>query len=154
MTQGYRWAAKGDVNAFFGLVLDNIAGLILIVSLLANFGMPPEFSLRYLVPGTALGVLFGDLCYFYMALRLAKQSNNPNVTAMPLGLDTPSIFGITLFVMGPAYLKASDSLGDPDAAAIHAWQIGICCLFMSGIFKLGCAWGSEWAPPPNASPWR
>jgi AGZA family xanthine/uracil permease-like MFS transporter len=145
MTERYRWAAPGDVNAFFGLVLDNIAGLILIVSLLSGFGMPPEFSLRYLIPGTALGVLFGDLCYFYMAFRLAKKSNNPEVTAMPLGLDTPSIFGIMLFVVGPAFLKANDRLGDIDAASIHAWQIGIGCLFLSGLFKVFCAWGANWA---------
>ncbi len=145
MTERYRWAGAGDVNAFFGLVLDNLAGLILIVSLLAGFGMSPEFSLRYLIPGTALGVLFGDLCYFYMAFRLAKTSNNPGVTAMPLGLDTPSIFGIMLLVVGPAFLKANDRLGDPNAAAIHAWQIGIGCLFLSGLFKLVCALGANWA---------
>ncbi|MDZ4852785.1 MAG: permease [Pirellulaceae bacterium] len=145
MSDRYRWAAKGDINAFFGLVLDNIAGLILIVSLLANFGMPPEFSLRYLIPGTALGVLFGDVCFFYLAFRLAKSSGNPNVTAMPLGLDTPSIFGTALFVVGPAFLKAKESLGDAELAAIHAWQIGICCLFMAGLFKFVCAFGANWA---------
>jgi adenine/guanine/hypoxanthine permease len=145
MNGRYRWAAPGDVNAFFGLVLDNIAGLILIVSLLAGFGMPPEFSLRYLIPGTALGVLFGDLCYFYMAIRLAKATDNHSVTAMPLGLDTPSIFGIMLFVVGPAFVKANERLGDTLAASLHAWQIGIACLFLSGLFKVVCAWGANWA---------
>ena len=38
----YRWAQAGDVNAFFGLVLDNIAGLMLIVGILAGFGIPPR----------------------------------------------------------------------------------------------------------------
>ncbi len=145
MSGRYQWAAPGDVNAFFGLVLDNIAGLILIVSLLSGFGMPPEFSLRYLIPGTALGVLLGDLCYFYMAFRLAKTANNPNVTAMPLGLDTPSIFGMMLFVVGPAFLEANDRLGDTHAASLHAWQIGIGCLFLSGLFKGLCAFGAHWA---------
>lgn len=146
MRQGYRWAAPGDVNAFFGLSLDNIAGLMLIVGLLAGFGMPAEFSLTHLIPGTALGVLFGDLCFFYMAFRLAKKSDNPNVTAMPLGLDTPSIFGIMGLVIGPAFLAAKERFGgDVDQAAIHAWHIGIAALFISGIFKLFCAWGSSWA---------
>ena len=31
MNRGYRWAASGDVNAYFGLLLDNIAGLVLMV---------------------------------------------------------------------------------------------------------------------------
>ncbi len=30
------------------------------------------------------------------------------------------------------------------AAAMHAWQIGICCIFVSGVFKLFCALGSDW----------
>ena len=38
MNERYRWAAAGDINAFFGLLLDNIAGMVLIVSLLAGFG--------------------------------------------------------------------------------------------------------------------
>ena len=33
---GYRWATSGDVNAFFGLMLDNIADLLLTVGLLAG----------------------------------------------------------------------------------------------------------------------
>ena len=57
----YLWAQPGDVNAFFGLMLDNIAGLVLLVSLLAGFGFPVEFAIAYMVPGTALGVLVGDL---------------------------------------------------------------------------------------------
>ena len=54
------WAAKGDVNAFFGLMLDNVANLLLTVSLLsAVFEFPTEFALRHMIPGTALGVLTG-----------------------------------------------------------------------------------------------
>ncbi len=144
MSDRYRWAMPGDINAFFGLLLDNIAGMVLIVSLLDIFGLPASFSLRYMIPGTAIGVLVGDLCYFYMAFRLAKKTGNNQVTAMPLGLDTPSIFGIMLFVIGPAFLKAKSLDPDIQSAAMHAWYIGIGCLFMSGIFKLLCASGSNW----------
>jgi AGZA family xanthine/uracil permease-like MFS transporter len=145
MSQRYRWAQPGDINAFFGLSLDNIAGLMLIVGLLASFGIPIEFSLTHLIPGTALGVLFGDLCFFYMAFRLAKKTGHSEVTAMPLGLDTPSIFGIMGLVIGPAFLAAKERLGgDIAQASIHAWHIGIASLFISGIFKLVCAWGSSW----------
>jgi len=144
MSERYQWAKAGDINAFFGLLLDNIAGMVLIVSLLDIFGLPPAFSLRHMIPGTAIGVLVGDLCYFYMAFRLAKKTSNNNVTAMPLGLDTPSIFGIMLFVIGPAFLAAKKLDPDVQSAAMHAWYIGIGCLFMSGIFKLVCAAGSDW----------
>ena len=32
--RGYNWARRGDINAFFGLMLDNIGGMILMASLL------------------------------------------------------------------------------------------------------------------------
>ena len=64
----YRWAAPGDVNAFFGLMLDNIAGLVITVSMLNGiFQFPVDFTLRYMIPGTVIGVLVGDLIYFWMA---------------------------------------------------------------------------------------
>ena len=68
------WAGRGDVNAFFGLMLDNIAALVLLVSLLEFAGLPTDFSLRYMIPGTAVGVLVGDVLYTLLALRLAGGS--------------------------------------------------------------------------------
>jgi adenine/guanine/hypoxanthine permease len=145
MSARYRWAQSGDVNAFFGLMLDNIAGLILIVSLLVQgFAFPMRFALRYMIPGTAIGVLLGDLMFFLLALRLARKSGSPSVTAMPLGLDTPSTFGMAFFVLGPAFKFAEASGMETDAAAHYAWQIGICSIFLCGVIKLVCAVGSGW----------
>jgi AGZA family xanthine/uracil permease-like MFS transporter len=141
----YNWAAPGDVNAFFGLMLDNIADLLLTVSLLAGvFAFPTRIALRYMVPGTAIGVLVGDLLFFWLAFRLARKTGRNTVTAMPLGLDTPSTFGMVFFVLGPAFLAAQKAGMTPDQAAIHTWQIGICAIFVSGLFKLACAVGSGW----------
>ncbi len=137
---GYRWARPGDVNAFFGLVLDNLAGLLLLVILLSGrFGFPEDMILTSLVPGTALGVLVGDIAFFFLAFHLAKKTGRNDITAMPLGLDTPSTFGMIFFVLGPSFLAGRDVLGlDPQAAAIRTWHIGIWCLVLSGIFKI-CA---------------
>jgi len=138
------WYAPGDVNAFFGLMLDNVAGLILMVSLLhAGFAFPTNFALRYMAPGTAIGVLVGDLLFFFMALRMARRTGRSDVTAMPLGLDTPSTFGMVLFVLGPAFATASQTMPEHQAA-IYTWEIGICAIFVSGIFKLACAFASGW----------
>ena len=136
----YRWATRGDTNAFFGLSLDNLADLTLAVSLLVTvFNYPLEFALSHFVPGTALGVIVGDLLFTWMAIRLAKQTRRSNITAMPLGLDTPSTFGMVFFVIGPAYLEATgNGLSETDAAR-QAWHIGMCCIVASGIFKLCCA---------------
>ncbi|MCI0358744.1 MAG: hypothetical protein L0211_09705 [Planctomycetaceae bacterium] len=141
----YEWATAGDVNAFFGLMLDNVANLLLIVSLLAGvFAFPTDVALRNMIPGTAIGVLVGDLLFFWLALRLARQTGRTTITAMPLGLDTPSALGMVFFVLGPAFLAAKGRGMTEHDAAIHTWHIGICSIFISGLFKVVCAFGSNW----------
>ncbi len=141
----YQWAGPGDVNAFFGLMLDNVAGLILMVSLLAGFGLPSDFVVKAMVPGTAMGVLLGDLAFFWIAFRLAKRTGRNDITAMPLGLDTPSTFGMILFVLAPAFRHATEDLGmESYAAAEYTWHIGMICVVSCGLFKLACAPISGW----------
>jgi adenine/guanine/hypoxanthine permease len=137
--QKYRWAAPGDVNAFFGLMLDNIAGLILMVTLLAtSFGFPADFAVSHMVPGTAIGVFVGDLAFFALAFHLARKTGRTDITAMPLGLDTPSTFGMVFFVLGPAFLAGKAGGMEVVAAAEYAWHIGIWSIIFSGVFKLIC----------------
>ena len=141
----YRWAQSGDINAFFGLMLDNIAGLILMVGLLSGFGFPTDFAVTRMVPGTALGVMLGDLAFFFLAFRLAKKTGRNDVTAMPLGLDTPSTFGMTIFILGPSYLQGLNNLGLSELeAATRTWGIGIWCIVLSGALKLILAPFSNW----------
>jgi AGZA family xanthine/uracil permease-like MFS transporter len=140
----YQWAKVGDINAFFGLMLDNVAGLLLMVGLLSGFGFPTEFAVSAMVPGTALGVLIGDLAFFFVAFRLAKKTGRDDVTAMPLGLDTPSTFGIILFILGPSFLQGLDmGLSEIDAA-YRTWAIGIWCIVLSGVLKFALAPFTEW----------
>jgi adenine/guanine/hypoxanthine permease len=141
----YAWATRGDINAFFGLMLDNLAVLTLMVGILAGkFGLPAEFALSHMVPGTVIGIIIGDLIYTWMAFRLARRSGRDDVTAMPLGLDTPSMFGMAFFVLGPSYVAGLETLKSPELAAQHTWHIGICAIVASGVFKLICSLGSGW----------
>jgi AGZA family xanthine/uracil permease-like MFS transporter len=139
----YAWAAWGDINAFFGLMLDNVAVMVLFVSLIAGSAKEqytPEFVLTRMIPGTALGVLLGDLVYTAMAFRLARRRNQDDVTAMPLGLDTPSVFGIALFVMRPALTEGNELFpGDHDRAMHFGWHVGVVVLVLAGLFKVACA---------------
>ena len=136
----YRWATPGDLNAFFGLSLDNLADLVLTVSLLATvFDYPAQFALGHFVPGTAVGVVVGDLVFTWMAFRLARRTGRTDITAMPLGLDTPSTFGMVFFVLGPSYVESLAAGMEREAAARHAWHIGMCAIVISGFFKLACA---------------
>jgi AGZA family xanthine/uracil permease-like MFS transporter len=138
----YQWASLGDVNAFFGLMLDNVAVMIILFSIITLTGaihFTPEFVVTHMIPGTALGVLLGDLVYSWMAFRLAQRTGRPDVTAMPLGLDTPSTFGVALLILMPALKDASDTLHDHERAMRFAWHVGLTVLVLVGVFKIVCA---------------
>jgi AGZA family xanthine/uracil permease-like MFS transporter len=101
IVSGQRWFAPGDINGFFGLVVDNLSILgFLATALVGIFGFPAEFVFTRMFPGTALGVLVGNLMYTAMARRLARREGRDDVTAMPLGIDAPTTIGLALLVLG------------------------------------------------------
>src|SRR5436853_499493 len=134
----YAWAAWGDVNAFFGLMLDNLTVMLILATLLSASSAPeqhfsPEFVLNRMIPGTALGVVVGDLAFTWLAFRLARRTNRADVTAMPLGLDTPSTVAVGPLVLLPALRVGLDRYGfDHDQAMVFAWHVGALVLVMSG----------------------
>ena len=117
-------------------MLDNVMNLVILAGiLLLVFHFPEDVVYRRMFPGTALGVLFGDLVYTWMAFRLAAREGRDDVTAMPLGLDAPSTIGMAFTVLGPAFLVAKERMAEHDAA-IAAWQVGMACMILIGAFKL------------------
>jgi AGZA family xanthine/uracil permease-like MFS transporter len=133
----YRWATTGDVNAFFGLMLDNVMNLVILAGILIFvFGFPEDIVYTRMFPGTALGVMFGDLVYTWMAFRLARREGRSDVTAMPLGLDAPSTIGMAFTVLGPAFVVAKTRM-PVEEAAVSAWQVGMACMILIGVFKVG-----------------
>ena len=125
----YQWAARGDINGFFALSIDNLALLVSMSGILIGvFGMPAEIVLGRMVPGTAIGVLIGDSIYTWLAFRLARKEQRHDVCAMPLGIDTPSMFALSFGVVGPAYLQNHD--------ANEAWAVGMAVLVLMGLAKL------------------
>ncbi len=123
------WLVSGDVSAFFALALDNLSNLVLLSAILVGgFGFPADVFLTKMVPGTALGVCVGDLAYTLMARRLAARTGRADVTAMPLGLDTPSTVGMAVAVLGPTWLMSKD--------ATTTWQVGAATLLLMGIVKV------------------
>jgi adenine/guanine/hypoxanthine permease len=149
----YAWVGRGDVNAFFGLMIDNVAVMVLLVSLVGKAtaaeamegqgAFTADFVMTYMIPGTALGVFVGDILYTWMAFRLARRSGR-DVTAMPLGLDTPSTFGVAFLVLLPSlqteYARLQGSgISAADAhplAMFFAWHVGLAVLVFIGLFKV------------------
>src|SRR5512136_1229361 len=127
----------GEVTAFLSLFLDNLGVLIFLSSILMfTFNYPAEIILTRMIPGTAIGVFTGDLVYTYLAIRLGKKTGRNDITAMPLGLDTPTSIGIVYAVLGPAYIATHDA-----ELTLH---IGMTTLFMIGIVKVITSFFGGW----------
>jgi adenine/guanine/hypoxanthine permease len=127
----------GETTAFLALFLDNLGVLVFMSSILIfTFNYPADLILTRMIPGTAIGVFFGDLVYTYLAVRLRRKTGRRDVTAMPLGLDTPSTIGLVYAVLGPAYIATHD--------AELTWQIGMATLFMIGTVKLITSFAGGW----------
>lgn len=126
---GQKSGLWGETTAFLALFLDNVGVLVFLSAILIfTFNYPANIVLTRMIPGTAVGVFFGDLVYTYLAIRLQKKTGRADVTAMPLGLDTPSTIGLAYAVLGPAWLATND--------AELTWQLGMCTLFMIGVVKV------------------
>src|SRR5208283_4382389 len=141
----YKWFAVGDINGFFGLMFDNLTVLSFLAGILIfAFKFPADIVYTRMFPGTAFGVLFGDLVYTWMAFRLAKKTGNTKVTAMPLGLDAPSTIGVALAVLGPAFLAMKGSGMPEHEAAMMTWYIGMATMMFIGVFKLVFSFFGSW----------
>jgi AGZA family xanthine/uracil permease-like MFS transporter len=127
----------GEATAFFALFFDNLGVIVFLSSILMlTFNYPADIILTRMIPGTALGVFLGDLIYTWLAIRLRRKTGRQDVTAMPLGLDTPSSIGLVYAVLGPAYIATKD--------AGLTWHIGMATLFMIGVVKVITAFCGGW----------
>ena len=113
----------------------------------SSIGKLAESTYR-MIPGTALGVLLGDLVYTWLAFRLARRTNRSDVTAMPLGLDTPSTFGVAFFVLLPALEEGHRLYQDHEQAMIYAWHVGALVkrAGRGGPVLTGVAFALAWTP--------
>lgn len=120
--------SKGDIDGFFGLFVDNLVQLMLIAALCtAVCGFPSGLVTGTVLPGAAISILFGNVFYTWQARRLARQESRSDVTALPFGINTPTVVAFIFFIMGPVYRETGD--------ARVAWQAGLFACFLSGIME-------------------
>ncbi len=127
---------KGDIDGFIGLFIDNLVNLLLITGLCLKIGMPKELVFGKILPGTALSVLAGNIFYSFQAKKLALAEKRLDVTALPYGINTVSLFAFFAFIIVPVFVKT----GDADLA----WKVGVACCFISGVCEgLGAFFGEK-----------
>jgi AGZA family xanthine/uracil permease-like MFS transporter len=137
--------SKGDVNAFFTLLTDNTAALVLLVMLLiTGAALPGEnfergFVLKWMAPGLLVGVLIGGALSSSLAWSLSRRQGQP-ATAMPLGLDTPTAIAMALFVLLPTIKMGQHQYKmDLGTAMLFAWNVGMVLTMLMGLFKVAGA---------------
>jgi adenine/guanine/hypoxanthine permease len=130
------WFTSGDVDGFFGLFFNGFPDLLLIVGLAPICGFPLSFVASHVLPGAAISVFAGNLFYAWQARRLARREGRRDVTAIPFGINTPTIFAYVFLIMGPVYERTHD----PNAA----WRAGLFASLISGIVQTGGAFCTNW----------
>lgn len=137
-----KWFVRADIDGFFGLALDNLVQLLVIVGLCQHvLGFSETLIYRHILPGVALSLLIGNGYYAYQARQLAARTGRNDICALPYGINTVSLFAFIFLVMLPAKLIA-EANGSENAAEI-AWQAGLLACFGSGLIELGGAFVVE-----------
>lgn len=127
----------GDIDGFFGLAIDNLIQFLLIISLCVGvLGFPIALLIGQVLPAAALSILVGNLYYARLAQRLSAETGRRDVTALPYGINTVSLFAFVFLVMLPVKLTAeATGTTGPDAARL-AWRVGLAACFWCGAIEL------------------
>ncbi|MEC7907050.1 MAG: NCS2 family permease [Verrucomicrobiota bacterium] len=132
-----KWIEKGDWDGFFGLGLNNLINFLLIISLSQSvLGFSTEMIATRVLPGMAMGLLFGNLFYAWQARSHAKRIGRDDVCALPYGINLLPIFFYTFYVMLPAQQIALSNGASDDEANHLAWIAGILACVGSGLIEL------------------
>lgn len=124
-----KYFTREDIDGFFGLFIDNLLQLMVIYELCTFvLKFPNDLLLGKILPGCALSILVGNLFYSYQARKLMEKSGRDDVTALPYGINTPSVFAFIFFVMAPVYFQTNDT--------DLAWKAGLFACFTSGCMEV------------------
>jgi AGZA family xanthine/uracil permease-like MFS transporter len=134
MSQKYSMFSKGDVSATFALIFDVLTCMFFNASILIyGYGYPAEIVSKYIIPGTAAGVIIGNLLFVLLDYRLYRRTGKL-ATAIPFGIDAPTAIAVAVCIIGPLY---KDLIAIHDAnPAINAWIAGVSSLFLISLIKI------------------
>src|ERR1700722_14098467 len=131
-----RWVVVGDWDGCFALFFSGFPDLLLIAGLAPLCGFPPSMVASRILPGVALSIFGGNIFYSWQAHRLAERTGRTDVTAIPFGVNAPTIFAYIFLIMLPVYERTHDSN--------IAWQAGVFACFLSGVVQTAGAFCTDW----------
>jgi AGZA family xanthine/uracil permease-like MFS transporter len=130
------WVVPGDWDGFFSLFFSTLPDLLLIVVLGPLCGFTVEFVTRQILPGLAFSIFIGNLFYAWQARRLAQQTGRDDVTAIPFGVNTPTVFAYIFLIMLPVFRSTHDPR--------LTWEVGLFACFLSGVVQTAGAFCTDW----------
>lgn len=140
----YPWFVKGDLDGFFGLAVDNLVQVLVIVALCTQLcGFTGTLIYTRVLPGIAVSLFIGNMFYALHARHVARRDRNLTCTALPYGINTPSVFAYILFILAPLYARYEGTMG-AEAAANLAWKVGLVACIGSGIIEFLGAFIGGW----------
>jgi AGZA family xanthine/uracil permease-like MFS transporter len=128
-----RWFVRADIDGFFGLFIDNLLQLMLVVVLSGTVcGLPSELVVGRILPGAAVSILVGNVFYAWQARRTGR----PDATALPFGINTPSLLAYVFLIMGPVFRQTHD--------VALTWRMGLFACLVSGALEIVGAFAGDW----------
>jgi AGZA family xanthine/uracil permease-like MFS transporter len=135
-SRSLRWFVPNDIDGFFGLFVDNLCQLIVLVGLCPVIaGIPESLVVGRILPGLALSLLAGNFFYAWQAHRLSQRTGRP-VTALPFGINTVSLFAFIFLIMGPVYQTTHN--------ADLAWKVSLVAGFLGGVVEIAASFCGAW----------
>lgn len=132
------WFVPNDIDGFFGLFVDNLCQLIVIVGLCPSpiVGLPLSLVVGRILPGIAVSLVAGNLFYAWQAHRLSQRTGKP-VTALPFGVNTVSLFAFIFLILAPIYHETGN--------AELAWKVSLAAGFLGGVIEIVASFVGDWA---------
>jgi AGZA family xanthine/uracil permease-like MFS transporter len=132
-----RWFVRRDIDGLFGLALDNFIQILLIVNLCQGvLGFPPILVYGRILPGVAFSLIIGNFYYGWLAKQQGIKEQRDDITALPYGINTISLFAHVFLVMLPVKLGLLAKGVSPEQASELAWQAGLVACLGSGLIEL------------------
>lgn len=117
---------RADADASIGVFFDGFSKVIVAIAILiGTLGLSGKIVFGTMMPGVVVGGLLcnGGLWLYYR--RMAKKANNPDLTAIPGGLQSGRIFIWLFSIMLPVYTQTEN--------AMLAFQVGVFAHFLGGL---------------------
>jgi AGZA family xanthine/uracil permease-like MFS transporter len=132
------WFVPNDIDGFFGLFVDNLCQMVVIVGLCSSpiVGMPLDFVVGRILPGIAVSLVAGNLFYAWQARRLSQKTGKP-VTALPFGVNTVSLFAFIFLILGPVAHETKDNWE-------LAWKVSLAAGFLGGLIEIATSFFGAW----------